>query len=239
MDPASQMLEKLRAGSLSGHSSPAPDDQDMDDNLSDSEELPRHLTSGTSLTPVAPSLVVFGNLVKNQVKLSGKSTVAFDQFVRLRSPDERNVVLFAHVLELLDATRRNEKAEQYEISSDLSTKVRDYTRAFYYSPQLSAYRCPKATEHILTAMRECKISKLPPDADTSSTQLVLSTIGDRATHYRNVMKKAVASSLQPGSPLKNIAELANKVIQGSSVKATPQLSERSGECFRSDHWKHV
>ncbi|KAJ6480442.1 hypothetical protein C8R45DRAFT_1101016 [Mycena sanguinolenta] len=229
-DPAAQMLLKFRtAGSSAPPSDPASPtgSQDM---AGDEPEgsLPAagfHLPT-PSLTPGGPSLAAFGNLVKHQVHLSEKSGVAFDQFLRLRSSDERNVVLFAHILELLDMTRKMEKAEQYEISQSLSTRIRNYTRAFVYSPQLSAYRGIEAAEHVLLAMRESNGSDLPPESDTASVKMVLSHIGEKATYYRNVVKTVVTSSLQPNSPLENIAALTNKLINGTQIKATTQLYVR-------------
>ncbi|KAF7367439.1 hypothetical protein MSAN_00806600 [Mycena sanguinolenta] len=227
VDPAANMLEKLRAGNSSAPPSspgtPANDDDMDEDQLSGMTPISGFTLGTPSLTPGGPTLVAFGNAVKHQVKLSEKSAVAFDQFLRLRTPEERNIVLFAHVLELLDISRRNERAEQFVISPTLGKKIRTYTLAFFLSPQLSAYRGPKASEHILNAMRDCKISELPPDSDTTSVQSVLSSIGERATHYRNVIKTTVASSLQHGSPLKNIAALTSKLVQGSTLKATSQL----------------
>jgi hypothetical protein len=44
------------------------------------------------------------------------------------------------------------------------------------------------------SMRECNISELPPDAETTNVKSVLSRIGEKGTHYRNIIKTAVRAS---------------------------------------------
>lgn len=134
-DPAAKMLQLLRANA-SGSATPGPSespepsgptgDNDMDE---DPPVIPSH-------APLATSLTAFGSLVKHHIKLTDKSAVALDQFCQVRnhsniplhfteflhqnrSPEERTVLLFAHVLELLDIARKNEKAELWTISSSL------------------------------------------------------------------------------------------------------------------------
>ncbi|KAJ7906756.1 hypothetical protein B0H13DRAFT_1880351 [Mycena leptocephala] len=237
MNPAAQMLQMYRAG---GSTTPAPSTPDNDDGMD--QDRPEGAPEGTGFPPTSSSLIppgsssliTFGNLVKHKVKLSDKSTVAFDQFVRLRSLEERNIMLFAQILELVDITRQNEKADQWVISSDLGLKVKTYTQAFFLSPDISAYRGLKQAEHILTSMRECNISELPPDAEATNVKSVLSRIGEKGTHYRNIIKTAVMASLEPGSALENIAELTHKLIQGTTIQATFQLYIRVAFIIRNE-----
>ncbi|KAJ6615573.1 hypothetical protein B0H10DRAFT_2255722 [Mycena sp. CBHHK59/15] len=135
-------------------------------------------------------------------------------------------MLFAHVLELLDIARRSEKAEQWVITAGLLKKINVYTQAFILSPQLSAYRGLCFAEHILKAMREANILDLPPEEETANVDLVLARIRTKATHYRNIVKAAIQTSLEPKSDLENIANLTDKVLHGTSVKATLQFYVR-------------
>ncbi|KAF7365643.1 hypothetical protein MVEN_00437900 [Mycena venus] len=173
--------------------------------------------------PGPSSLTTFRNLIKRQVKLSDKSMVALDQFIQLRSTEEHDLFLFAHVLELLDITRKIERVDQWVISPTLSRKITTYSQVFMLSPQLSAYRGLKLPEHLLSGMRESNVAELPPDSDPVKVDLVVSKIGRQTTQAQNVTKSAVKTSLEPGSELENIAELAHKLISGTKIKATVQL----------------
>ncbi|KAJ7616791.1 hypothetical protein DFH06DRAFT_1012734 [Mycena polygramma] len=172
------------------------------------------------------SLAAFGTLVKGQVKLSDKSAVAFDQYCQNRSAEERGVILFAHVLELLDIAKKNEKAELWTISSDLSQKINSYTQAFVYSPELVAYRGLNIAGHVLNAMRESSVKNLPPDEETAQCEMVLSKSRDKGTQFRNILKTAIIASTAPGSETANVAALANKLLQHSKIKPTLQFYVR-------------
>ncbi|KAJ6617529.1 hypothetical protein B0H10DRAFT_2434359 [Mycena sp. CBHHK59/15] len=83
------------------------------------------------------------------------SLVAFDQFCQIRSTDERQVLLLVHILELLDLTRKNDKAGVWTIPVDLMKKISSYVKAFVFSPMTISYR------GLNKAMRECKAKGLP------------------------------------------------------------------------------
>ncbi|KAJ6612632.1 hypothetical protein B0H10DRAFT_2436903 [Mycena sp. CBHHK59/15] len=228
MDPASQMLQKMRAkrASASAPGTPPPRDDDANAGGNDSMDQdlppgPSSFTPGPSSFALAPSsLATFGNLVKHQIKLSDKSAVEFDRFLQAK---ERNMVLFAHVLMLRDITRMNERPDKWVISPDLLKKINMYCEVFMLSPVLTAYRGLKLNEHILTGLRECNVAELPPNSEPLKVEVVLAKIGKQVTHIRNDTKAAVKQSLKRGSDLENIANLAAKVIQGTKIKATLQL----------------
>ncbi|KAJ7176871.1 hypothetical protein C8R46DRAFT_45701 [Mycena filopes] len=217
-DPNLAMLARLRAGGIGPPllpSLPSTPGDDMD-------QFPA--TPRPSIG--RPPLVAFGSMVKSRFKFSDKSAVAFDQFMQLQGPEERNVVLFAQILELVDLVRKNEKADVWTIPSALMKKINVYTQALILSPELNAYRGLNMAEHILKAMRECNLPDVPPEAETADVDLVLSRIREKGTHWRNVLKSLVKTSLEPKSDLENIAALAHKLVQGGTIKATLQLYVR-------------
>ncbi|KAJ6628303.1 hypothetical protein B0H10DRAFT_2428881 [Mycena sp. CBHHK59/15] len=134
MDPASQMLQKMRAkrASASAPGTPPPRDDDATAGGNDSMDQdlppgPSSFTPGPSSFALAPSsLATFGNLVKHQIKLSDKSAVEFDRFLQAK---ERNMVLFAHVLVLRDITRMNERPDKWVISPDLLRPTAERTHS--------------------------------------------------------------------------------------------------------------
>ncbi|KAJ7677821.1 hypothetical protein DFH06DRAFT_1465695 [Mycena polygramma] len=222
VDPHEQLLNSLRSSPAAppppAASNAGNEDRDDADMRLDSVAL--------SASRPGSSLAAFGSLVKGQVKLSDKSVVAFDQYCQNRSAEERGVILFAHVLELLDIAKKNEKAELWTISSDLSKKINSYTQAFVYSPELVAYRGLNIAGHLMNAMRESRVKNLPPDGETAQCDLVLSKTRDKGTHFRNILKTAVVTSAAPGSETANVAALANKLLQQSKIKPTLQFYVR-------------
>ncbi|KAJ7509388.1 hypothetical protein B0H11DRAFT_2427793 [Mycena galericulata] len=216
-DPAALMLRRLREHASTpatpGPSeSPGPSGDDKMDQDQDTNPPPPH--SAFNFAPQIPSLTAFGNLVKRQVTLSDKSTVAFDQFCQNRSPEERSVLLLAHVLELLDLARKNEKAELWVITPTLSKKINSYTQAFMYSPTITAYRGLSMAEHLLNF----PLRKRPLIA-----RWCFPRYRDKGTQYRNILKTAVKESLETDSDTENIAALADKLLRGTKVKATVQF----------------
>ncbi|KAJ7044425.1 hypothetical protein C8F04DRAFT_1174855 [Mycena alexandri] len=189
MDPTAVLLAQMRT---TPNETPSPDTPSGGNN-EDPPATPPMLgfsAEGSS------SMVAFGGMLKPQLKLTEKSMVVFDQFIRLRSGDEHNVMLFGHLLELLDIARKNEKADQWTIGSVLSRKINSYTQAFIPCPQLRAYRGLHLGEHVVST---------------------------KATHYRNILKAQVKTLLEPKSDPKNIANLADKLLHGTSMKHTLQF----------------
>ncbi|KAJ6629390.1 hypothetical protein B0H10DRAFT_2208792 [Mycena sp. CBHHK59/15] len=230
MDPVAQMLQMLRAsapgdGAIApGPMSPAVNGSTGDDNMD--QDIPGTPTAFNFAPLGMSSMAAFGGMVKHQINLTDKSTVAFDQFCQNRSAEERTVIMFAHVLKLLDIIRKNEKAEQWVITSTLSKKINSYAQAFMYSPKITAYRGLNMAEHLLKAMHETHLAELPPEEETTHCEMVLSRIRDKGTHYRNIFKTTIKISLEPNSETQNIAALANKLLAGTKLKATAQFYVR-------------
>ncbi|KAJ7246687.1 hypothetical protein C8J57DRAFT_1523393 [Mycena rebaudengoi] len=231
MDPAFAFLLNIKAtsasgpslsgqASASGSSSPSMDSPGSNegDTMDQSPDTP--VPSGSNATT---PLVAFGHLVKRQTELTEQSTVAFDQFCALRTSDERQVMLFAHVLQMLEMARSNSR-------SSLLRKIHTYTQAFILSPTTTAYRGLNTAEHIVSAMRECGIKDLPPDEDTAANELVLTETCNKATYFRNILKTKLKASTAKKSDTRNIAELAAKLYQRLAflrfcVVEYPALSE--------------
>lgn len=94
-------------------------------------------------------------------------------------------------------------------------------------------------------MRECKVKGLPDDDDLVAVDLVLARIRDKGTNNRNVYKTKVRprlsfiiycvpltsyhkvkESMEPKSPIRNVATLSHKLLKNTNVKATVQFYQR-------------
>ncbi|KAJ7358513.1 hypothetical protein DFH08DRAFT_1043608 [Mycena albidolilacea] len=140
--------------------------------------------------------------------------------------EDREVLLFAHVVQLLELFKKNEKMELWVISQDLDRKIVTYVKAFVSPPTTVSYRGLNVGEHILKAMCECKVKSLPNDDDTAANNLVLARIREKCTHYQNVYKSRFKESTAKDSPLCNIAALSYRLAENSGIKATVQLYQR-------------
>ncbi|KAJ7666348.1 hypothetical protein B0H17DRAFT_1143129 [Mycena rosella] len=185
-----------------------------------------------SSTTSTPSLVVFGRLVKRKTELSDSSSV--------RSADEEQVLIFTQLLELADLARRNEKAStELTVRTIINaallclpifrTKEDRCLRVF--SPTTTAYRGLNVGEHIMKAMRECKVKDLPDEEDTTAVDVVLGKIRDKGTHHRNIFKTKVKESMEKKSTLRNVAVLTHKLLKYQThgprwcIQSYPVLSD--------------
>ncbi|KAJ7431156.1 hypothetical protein FB451DRAFT_1228321 [Mycena latifolia] len=220
-DPAQSLLTRVRnTPSSQVTPSPAPSENDGD------AEIPTTplLESTSSNTP---SLVAFGRLVKRKLDLSDASSAAFDQFCQPHSVDERQVLIYAQLLGLQDISKKNEKFETWSISADFGKKISAYVKAFVYSPTTISYRGLNVGEHIMKAMRECKVNDLPAEDDLRAVDLVLTKIRDKGTQLRNIYKTKVKESMEKGSTFRNVATLSHKLLKNTGIKATVQFYQRA------------
>ncbi|KAJ7129876.1 hypothetical protein C8R43DRAFT_1134137 [Mycena crocata] len=233
VDPRAVFLRRLREGSSS--TSPAPSSSPQDDNLD--TETPAPIQRLNLPTPQTTPLATFGNLVKRQVVLTEKSMVAFDQFLQVRTVEEQNVIIFAHLLQIHDMAKCSEKPEMWVIGSELGKKINESVQAFIYSPDLPAYRGLTMPNHILNAMRDNNVHGLPTEQETTQCDLVLSRISNKATHHRNVVKTAIKTSLDPKH------ETANRFVMRSYDWLTEEtfwlkvdlcIEDNSKECSTAD-----
>ncbi|KAJ7902850.1 hypothetical protein B0H14DRAFT_3708320 [Mycena olivaceomarginata] len=221
-DPTKDIFLRIRSAGLISTPTPTPPaDMDNDDDMPATPRLPVGPSNGPTNNPS----VSYASLVKNKMALSDAASVALDQFCQARAED-REVLLFAHVVQLLELFKKNEKMELWVISQDLDRKIVTYVKAFVFSPTTVSYRGLNVGEHILKAMRECKVKSLPDDDDTTANDLVLARIREKCTHYRNVYKSRVKESTAKDSPLRNIAALSHRLAKNSGIKATVQLYQR-------------
>lgn len=191
LDPTNNILARIRNGTARPSEAPSPRDEDMDNE----EDLDLPLGPSNNDNGGTPSLVAYGRLVKRKLNLSETVAVALDQFcqvnlwiqcelvmlnafiVQAGSAEERQVLLCAHVLELVELCRKNEKAETWSISPELAVrnntilralllthatqkKINSYVRAFVFSPTTISYRGLNVSEHILVRLTPL-LSHLP------------------------------------------------------------------------------
>ncbi|KAJ7835358.1 hypothetical protein B0H14DRAFT_2590347 [Mycena olivaceomarginata] len=191
IDPTRDIFLRIRGAGLTP--APATDNNDMDD----SNDMPAtlHFPVGPSTGPsISNPSVSYASLVKNKMALSDAASVALDQFCQARAED-REVLLFAHVVQLLELFKKNEKMELWVISQDLDRKIVTYVKAFVFSPTTVSYRGLNVGEHILShfqkAMRECKVKSLPDDDDTTANDLVLTRIREKCFRRTRAIKATV------------------------------------------------
>ncbi|KAJ6609800.1 hypothetical protein B0H10DRAFT_2225599 [Mycena sp. CBHHK59/15] len=131
-----------------------------------------------AMAMTASSLVAYGRLVKHKITLSDTSSVAFDQFCQTHLADERQVLLLAHILQLLNLSKKNDKGKVRTIPDGLMKKISSYVKAFVFSPTTTSYRGLNVSEHIMQAMCECKVNGLPEEDDLVAVDLFLARIRD-------------------------------------------------------------
>ncbi|KAJ7227802.1 hypothetical protein C8J57DRAFT_1252331 [Mycena rebaudengoi] len=145
---------------------------------------------------------------------------------RMQSADERQAVLFMHVLQVLDLVKKNEKVSEWKVSKELGKKIGSYAQAFVLSPSTTSYRGVFYAEHILKAMREIGVAGIPSDAEVEARDIVLTAIRNKSISHRNVLKTKLKASTDKKSDMRNIAVLASKVAAGSKIQLTVQLYQR-------------
>ncbi|KAJ6542544.1 hypothetical protein B0H10DRAFT_1970490 [Mycena sp. CBHHK59/15] len=113
--------------------------QPSDENLAqDPPATP--LTSATvNARGTGMPLVAFGQLVKHRANLKDQSAIVLDQFCENSSADERQVMLYACLLEVHDTLKRNEKADEWKITSALKANISVYSQAFLLTSTTAAY----------------------------------------------------------------------------------------------------
>ncbi|KAJ7359233.1 hypothetical protein DFH08DRAFT_1037648 [Mycena albidolilacea] len=219
IDPTKDIFSRICSAGLTSTPTPTlPADMDNNDDMPATPRFPVKPSNGPTNNPS----VSYASLVKNKMALSDAASVALDQFCQARAED-REVLLFVHIVQLLELIKKNEKMELWVISQDLDRKIVTYVKAFVFSPTTVSYRGLNIGEHILKAMRECKVKSLPDDDDTTTNNLVLARIREKCTHYRNVSKSRVKESTAKDSLLRNIAALSHRLAKNSGIKATVQL----------------
>ncbi|KAJ7444996.1 hypothetical protein B0H11DRAFT_1930783 [Mycena galericulata] len=122
-------------------------------------------TRGFGAVEMNAEMTRFGN------KISLSKTFHISQFCEMRCAEERQALLFAHVLQLLELSNKNEKAKPWIITPDVAKKIGSYVKAFVFSPTTTSYRDLNVSEHISKAIRQCKVKGLPEEDDTVAVDL--------------------------------------------------------------------
>ncbi|KAJ7447094.1 hypothetical protein B0H11DRAFT_2290266 [Mycena galericulata] len=221
--------------------SPSEEPPPRNDDLNDEQAGPSQPPDAPAQT--APPLVAYGRLVKHKMNLSDCLRVRHGcgYIQPMRCAEERQALLFAHVLQLLELSKKNEKAKPWIITPDVAVrnppfsyslthactttqkKIGSYVKAFVFSPTTTSYRDLNVSEHISKVIRQYKVKGLPEEDDTVAVDLVLAKIRDKGTHDRNVYKTKVKESMEKDSAIENIAALSHNLIKSTNVKPTLQL----------------
>jgi hypothetical protein len=135
-DPTKDIFSRIRSAGLISTPTPTPPaDMDNDDDMPATPRLPVGPSNGPTNNPS----VSYASLVKNKMALSDAASVALDQFCQVRiclslssrlihhiflqaRAEDREVLLFAHVVQLLELFKKNEKMELWVISQDLDVR---------------------------------------------------------------------------------------------------------------------
>ncbi|KAJ7477105.1 hypothetical protein B0H11DRAFT_2234583 [Mycena galericulata] len=193
----------------------APRNDDLNDEQAGSSQPPDAPAQTT------PPLVAYGRLVKH--KMTSPTRPRLYPASCTRCVEERQALLFAHVLQLLELSKKNEKAKPWIITPDVAKKISSYVKAFVFSPTTTSYRD-----------LNCKVKGLPEEDDTVAVDLVLAKIRDKGTHYRNVYKTKVKESMEKDSAIENIAALSHNLIKSTNDDGFwPKVDETIAK-FRKD-----
>ncbi|KAJ7198299.1 hypothetical protein GGX14DRAFT_573537 [Mycena pura] len=219
MDPAQRILERIQQRSRIN-------DDDDDNGLPPSSDA--FVGFGSERSETSTSLATYGNLVKRRFGLKDQPAGELDQFCQTSSAEERQVLLYAQILQLNARLKDNEKVDtHYTIPAVLETSIKLYAIAFLLCHRTVAFRGSNAASHILNAMREESVKGLPNEKDVGHNNIVLRALRDKLTYFRNILKSKIKQSLKNGSSTRNIASLTNAIISKlDGIEPTLQLYMR-------------
>ncbi|KAJ7735867.1 hypothetical protein DFH07DRAFT_967057 [Mycena maculata] len=171
---ANDLLERirnLRNGTTQRSTPPPPDDEEMEDSPL---EMP---LDPSNTVDTARSPVNYGRLVK---------PVAFDQFYQTHSSEERQALLFVHVLQLLELAKKSDKADLWVITPDLGKNVSSWVKAFVFGPSTISYRGLNVKSDART-----HVADPHEEDDIVAVDLLLASIRSQGTSQRNIYKTNV------------------------------------------------
>ncbi|KAJ7202408.1 hypothetical protein GGX14DRAFT_399571 [Mycena pura] len=196
MDPAQRILEQIQQRSRI--------DNDDDDDIGLPPSSNTFVGFGSQRSETSTSLVTYGNLVKRRFGLKDQVGGELDQFCQTSSPEERQVLLYAQLLQLNARLKDNEKVDTH------------YTIPAVLELRTSSMPCGRRASR-----------GLPNEKDAGHNNIVLRAVRDKLTYFRNVLKSKIKQSLKNASSTRNIASLANAIISKlDGIEVTLQLYMR-------------
>ncbi|KAJ7847472.1 hypothetical protein B0H14DRAFT_3675982 [Mycena olivaceomarginata] len=227
---------------------PAPntDDPQLD---SDATQNPFLAGPSSSLISQGQRLKSFGERALKRIKLTEESQAEFRQYIETTSLEERYALKFIHTLQFEDLLSKGaeEQNASWKASKALAKTLREYIWTLLLLPNIRYY-AGTVENTIISAARSNKVKGLPAANSNESPELV-KWLGREFSIIRSEIKGTIKSSMEDGSELVNVADLAESLLQHApGVNATLGLYHRLAfirrhlRCFNHsihDFWPNV
>ncbi|KAJ6540596.1 hypothetical protein B0H19DRAFT_1078004 [Mycena capillaripes] len=166
-----------------------------------------------STIPPALRLKNFGERALKRIKLSDESQAEFRQYIETTSLEERYALQFIHTLQVEDLLNKEmeERNAMWKPSKAVAKTLREYIWTLLLLPN-TRYYAGTVENAVISAARSNKVKGLPAANSNESPELV-KWLGREFSIFRSDVKGAVKGSMEDGSELRNIADLADNLLQ--------------------------
>ncbi|KAJ7801160.1 hypothetical protein B0H14DRAFT_3489924 [Mycena olivaceomarginata] len=192
--------------------SPAPstDGPQLD---SDATQNPFLNGPSSSLISQGQRLKSFGERALKRVKLTEESQAVFRQYIETESLEERQALQFMHTLQVEDLLNKGaeEASASWKASKTLAKTLREYIWTLLLLPSIRYY-AGTVENTIISAARSNKVKGLPAANSNESPELV-KWLGREFSIIRSEIKGTIKLSMDDGSELVNVADLAEALLQ--------------------------
>ncbi|KAJ7798008.1 hypothetical protein B0H14DRAFT_3886724 [Mycena olivaceomarginata] len=196
---------------------------------SDSDATPNPFIGPSSsyMIPSTERLKNFGERALKRIKLSDESQAEFRQYIETTNLEERYALQFIHTLQVEDLLNKDveERAASWKPSKALAKTLREYIWTFLLLPNIRYYT-GTVENAVISAARSNKVKGLPAANSNECPELV-KWLGREFSIFRSDLKTMVKTSMGSGSELRNIADLAEELLQHS-----PDVNHTLGLYYR-------
>ncbi|KAJ7665487.1 hypothetical protein B0H14DRAFT_3909966 [Mycena olivaceomarginata] len=184
---------------------------------SDSDATPNPFIGPASsyMIPSTERLKNFGERALKRIKLSDESQAEFRQYIETTNLEERYALQFIHTLQVEDLLNKDveERAASWRPSKALAKTLREYIWTLLLLPNIWYYT-GTVENAVISAARSNKVKGLPAAKSNECPELV-KWLGREFSIFRSDLKTMVKTSMGSGSELRNIADLAEELLQHS------------------------
>ncbi|KAI4520327.1 hypothetical protein K523DRAFT_421977 [Schizophyllum commune Tattone D] len=253
-DPMRDFLSSTRAALERSTSTACPLDRSNLPNMASTDILSGAETPGGSQLPQAavnnslaipplsfqPGYPALVKRLQDVLALDEEARAFVDMIGNATSFQEIMLIQGAGIAKLNQLSRAAtlaEKVRVWAISQALQSNLRFYSRLFLLSHKLNSYRGKNIGELVYKFLRLRNIADLPSETDHVGKKILYSAINDILSNFRCETKKKVVLSLDPDSPLANIADLTAAIIS-PLTGAVPTLELFARIAFLRFHVRH-
>ncbi|KAL1758461.1 hypothetical protein FB107DRAFT_246884 [Schizophyllum commune] len=138
-----------------------------------------------------------------------------------------NALLAMKLAEEALQLRMSDAEKRWAFTRGLRKNATNCARIFVTSPRASAYRPKNAADTVYNVMLLLKFGDMPSASNLDAQDEVKEHITKKLSDHRHVFKDKCELSLQPNSPLRNIANLTEAIVSTTTgVKPTLALLMR-------------